>query len=149
MSRAGCVGANEVCGIFSLTLETCRARISVNLQQEANDDEKTAAGARSIDDPPGIRTRDGKTTVEIETCWLALGPSKKASVKTMRSVSRTVIAIVLACQWTAVGIGTAAGAYPERAIRLVVGFPAGGSSDAIVRIVLPNVEKKLGQSLFI
>jgi len=49
----------------------------------------------------------------------------------MRSASRAVIAIVLACQWTAVGSGTAAGAYPERAIRLVVGFPAGGSSDAI------------------
>jgi len=67
----------------------------------------------------------------------------------MRSVSRTVIAIVLACQWAAVGIGTAEGAYPERAIRLVVGFPAGGSSDAIARIVQPNVEKQLGQTLVI
>ena len=67
----------------------------------------------------------------------------------MRGVSRTVIAIVLACQWAAVGSGKAAGAYPERAIRLVVGFPAGGSSDAIARIVQPNVEKQLGQALVI
>jgi tripartite-type tricarboxylate transporter receptor subunit TctC len=67
----------------------------------------------------------------------------------MRSASRAVIAIVLACQWTAVGSGTAAGAYPERAIRLVVGFPAGGSSDAIARIVQPTVEKQLGQRLVI
>ncbi|MEH2553881.1 tripartite-type tricarboxylate transporter receptor subunit TctC [Bradyrhizobium algeriense] len=67
----------------------------------------------------------------------------------MRSASRAVIAIVLACQWTAVGSGTAAGAYPERAIRLVVGFPAGGSSDAIARIVRPTAEKQLGQTLVI
>lgn len=67
----------------------------------------------------------------------------------MKSVSRAAIAIVLACQWTAVGSGTAAAAYPERAIRLVVGFPAGGSSDAIARLVQPIVEKQLGQTLVI
>ena len=58
-----------------------------------------------------------------------------------------MIALVLACQCAAVGSGKAADAYPERAIRLVVGFPAGGSSDAIARIVQPNVEKQLGQPL--
>src|SRR3954464_13382069 len=67
----------------------------------------------------------------------------------MRSVPKAVIAIVLACQWAALGSGKAAGAYPERAIRLVVGFPAGGSSDAIARIVQPHVEKQLGQTLVI
>ena len=67
----------------------------------------------------------------------------------MRSVSRGVIAIVLACQWAAAGNGMAASAYPERAIRLVVGFPAGGSSDAIARIVQPTVEQQLGQTLVI
>ena len=67
----------------------------------------------------------------------------------MRSVSRAVMAILLACQWAAAGSGAAAGAYPERAIRLVVGFPAGGSSDAIARIVQPIVEKQLGQTLVI
>src|SRR3954452_15334054 len=67
----------------------------------------------------------------------------------MRSVSIAVMAIVLACQWTAAGSATAAGAYPERAIRLLVGFPAGGSSDAIARIVQPSVEKQLGQTLVI
>src|SRR4051794_18712615 len=67
----------------------------------------------------------------------------------MRNVSRAVTAIVLACLWAAVGSGEAAGAYPERAIRLVVGFPAGGSSDAIARVVQPNVERELGQALVI
>ena len=67
----------------------------------------------------------------------------------MTSVSRAVMAIVLACQWAAVGSATAAGAYPERAIHLVVGFPPGGSSDAIARIVQPIVERQLGQTLVI
>ena len=63
----------------------------------------------------------------------------------MASASKALIAILLACQWAGVESGFAASAYPERAIRLVVGFPAGGSSDAIARIVQPNVEKQLGQ----
>src|SRR2546423_10402795 len=67
----------------------------------------------------------------------------------MRRASSAVIAIVLACQWAAVWSCEAASAYPERAVRLVVGFPAGGSSDAIARIVQPNVEKQLGQTLVI
>src|SRR5436853_7536389 len=70
-------------------------------------------------------------------------------MRIMSNVSRALTAIVLACQWAAVGSGKAAGAFPERAIRLVVGFPAGGSSDAIARIVQPNVERQLGQTLVI
>jgi tripartite-type tricarboxylate transporter receptor subunit TctC len=67
----------------------------------------------------------------------------------MPSASKALIAILLACQWAGVESGFAASAYPERAIRLLVGFPAGGSSDAIARIVQPNVEKQLGQTLVI
>ena len=67
----------------------------------------------------------------------------------MANASKILIAIVLACQLTGIVSGSAASAYPEHAIRLVVGFPAGGSSDAIARIVQPNVEKQLGQTLVI
>src|SRR3954447_26218640 len=52
-----------------------------------------------------------------------------------------------------IAIGTAgvsaAGAYPERPIRLIISFPAGGSSDAMARIVQPNIEKLLGQTIVI
>src|SRR3954469_2027193 len=65
----------------------------------------------------------------------------------MRNASKAVIAIVLALAW--VTSGSAQGVYPERAIRLVVGFPPGGSTDPIARIVQPNVEKQLGQTLVI
>lgn len=67
----------------------------------------------------------------------------------MASASKALIAIVLAWQWAGAGSGFAASVYPERAIRLVVGFPAGGSSDAIARLVQPSVEKQLGQTLVI
>jgi tripartite-type tricarboxylate transporter receptor subunit TctC len=72
---------------------------------------------------------------------------KHGEAEDMGRVSKAAIAIVLACQWA--GIQSAASAYPERAIRLVVGFPPGGSSDAIARIVQPVVEKQLGQTLVI
>src|SRR5688500_6595835 len=67
----------------------------------------------------------------------------------MRSVTRGVIAIVLACQWAAVGNGMAASAYPARAIRRVVGSPARGGSDATARLVQPTVEQPSGQTLVI
>jgi tripartite-type tricarboxylate transporter receptor subunit TctC len=45
--------------------------------------------------------------------------------------------------------GRAASVYPERSIRLIVSFPAGGSSDAMARIVQPGLEKLLGQSVVV
>ncbi len=65
----------------------------------------------------------------------------------MRSASKAVTAIILALAWVA--SGSAESVYPERAIRLVVGFPPGGSTDPIARIVQPHVEKQLGQTLVI
>jgi tripartite-type tricarboxylate transporter receptor subunit TctC len=67
----------------------------------------------------------------------------------MARTSKALIAILLACLWAALESAFAASAYPERAIRLVVGFPAGGSSDAIARVVQPSVERQLGQTLVI
>src|SRR3954468_11999332 len=69
--------------------------------------------------------------------------------RTMGSAAKALIAILLAWQWAGVTTSYAASRYPQRGIRLVVGFPAGGSSDAIARIVQPNVEKQLGQALLI
>src|ERR1051325_3877672 len=68
-----------------------------------------------------------------------------ASRGIMRSAPKAVIAIILALAWVA--SGSAESVYPERAIRLVVGFPPGGSTDPIARIVQPHVEKQLGQTL--
>lgn len=45
--------------------------------------------------------------------------------------------------------GSPANAYPDKPIRLLVGYPAGGSSDAMARIVQPSLEKQLGQTIII
>jgi tripartite-type tricarboxylate transporter receptor subunit TctC len=58
-------------------------------------------------------------------------------------------AIIVVLLWAGVGSSLAAGAYPERPIRLIVSFPPGGSSDVMARIVQPGVEKQLGQPLVI
>src|SRR5947207_13967685 len=66
----------------------------------------------------------------------------------MRTLVRAV-ATVAACLSIGMSEGRAASAYPERPIRLIVSFPAGGSSDAMARIVQPGLEKLLGQSVVV
>src|SRR6201995_1735521 len=39
--------------------------------------------------------------------------------------------------------------YPTRAVRLVVGFPAGGSADIVARIVAQALTERTGQSFFV
>jgi tripartite-type tricarboxylate transporter receptor subunit TctC len=65
----------------------------------------------------------------------------------MRGVIRAVVVAAVAC--LCAGIGPAAGAYPDRPIRLLVSFPPGGSSDAMARIVQPGLERLLGQPVVI
>ncbi len=65
----------------------------------------------------------------------------------MRDMVRAIGAAMVAC--LCVGSGPAAGAYPDRPIRLLVSFPPGGSSDAMARIVQPGLERLLGQPIVI
>jgi tripartite-type tricarboxylate transporter receptor subunit TctC len=69
----------------------------------------------------------------------------------VRTIIRAVAATVAAylCLCVSASDSGAASAYPERPIRLIVSFPAGGSSDAMARIVQPGLEKLLGQSVVI
>jgi len=42
-----------------------------------------------------------------------------------------------------------AGAYPERPIRLVIGFPPGGPSDILARVVAQGMSQRLGQAVIV
>lgn len=42
-------------------------------------------------------------------------------------------------------LGAAASAYPERPVRLVLGFPPGGTSDTMARVITPRLHTALGQ----
>jgi tripartite-type tricarboxylate transporter receptor subunit TctC len=67
----------------------------------------------------------------------------------MRAITGAVVASIFALLGIVFSGNPAAGAYPEKLIRLVVSFPPGGSSDAIARIVQPGLERELGQSIVI
>src|SRR6266516_2497316 len=67
----------------------------------------------------------------------------------MRTIIRAAAATVAVGLCVGAGDSGAASAYPERPIRLIVSFPAGGSSDAMARIVQPGLEKLLGQSVVV
>src|SRR6266568_942470 len=57
---------------------------------------------------------------------------------------------LLAAAWLALGVvPCSAQNYPARPVRLVVGFPAGGPTDAIARIVAQKLSDKLGQQFFV
>ena len=58
--------------------------------------------------------------------------------------------VVFAAAWLLSGIVAAsAEGYPTRPVRVVVGFPAGGPTDAIARIVAQKLTDNLGQQFFV
>lgn len=70
----------------------------------------------------------------------------------MRLLSRaaTGLAAVLALATTLATPALAQGsAYPNKPVRVVVTFPPGGSADAVVRMLVPRLNEKLGQQVVV
>jgi tripartite-type tricarboxylate transporter receptor subunit TctC len=58
--------------------------------------------------------------------------------------------VLLAATWLLSGVAASlAQNYPSRPVRVVVGFPAGGPTDAIARIVAQKLSDNLGQQFFV
>ena len=58
--------------------------------------------------------------------------------------------VVLAATWLLSGaVAASAQNYPSRPVRVVVGFPAGGPTDAIARIVAQKLTNNLGQQFYV
>lgn len=64
-------------------------------------------------------------------------------------MTRAFLRIAIAGAACCLTVGVALAEYPERPIRFIVPFPAGGSSDAVARTIQPKLEKLLGQSVII
>jgi tripartite-type tricarboxylate transporter receptor subunit TctC len=60
---------------------------------------------------------------------------------------RCLVAVFLGI--CAVPVSVAAAEYPDRPVRLVVPFPAGGGADTLARIVMPRVAEALGAPIVI
>ena len=62
-------------------------------------------------------------------------------------------ALALGCGSTCVraqGPSTGSGqAYPNKPVRMIVGFPPGGGTDVVARILAPKLSEFLGQSVVI
>jgi tripartite-type tricarboxylate transporter receptor subunit TctC len=63
----------------------------------------------------------------------------------MFGIARRALALLL----FAASASVWAQAYPERPLRLVVGFPPGGSGDFLARIVADELPRELGQSVVV
>src|SRR5262245_45413290 len=64
-----------------------------------------------------------------------------------RNVARFATAVIAMA--LTIGALPSADAFPDKSIRLIVGFPPGGSSDAMARIVQQGLEKQLGQPVVV
>ena len=61
---------------------------------------------------------------------------------------RTIVTLAFAL-WLAGIPGVARAEYPERTIRMIVPYPAGGSTDVAARIISENMAKQLGATIII
>ena len=57
---------------------------------------------------------------------------------------------ILACMYALPGAASAQSPpYPDRPIRLLVGYPAGGGVDAVARLLAPRLQSDLGQAIVV
>ena len=62
---------------------------------------------------------------------------------------KAAIRLFMALLALGVGATAAAASYPDRPIRIIVPFPAGGPVDLVAHIVAPELGKRLGQKIVI
>jgi tripartite-type tricarboxylate transporter receptor subunit TctC len=66
------------------------------------------------------------------------------------SVTMPVLRLIFAAVLLLTGVAPSmAQGYPTRPVRVVVGFPAGGPTDVIARLVAQQLSDSLGQQFFV
>jgi tripartite-type tricarboxylate transporter receptor subunit TctC len=67
----------------------------------------------------------------------------------MLRFSRALLALVASCLLLTAHAQAPATPYPSKPIHIVVTFPPGGSSDAVVRMLVPRLSEKLGEQVVV
>ncbi len=67
----------------------------------------------------------------------------------MNTFARTVLALTAGLTVLAGAAQAQASDYPNKPIRVVVTFPPGGSTDVVVRMLVPRLNEKLGQQVVV
>lgn len=67
----------------------------------------------------------------------------------MRRVVTIAMAAALGLLWLPLAPPTLAQSWPQKTIRFVVPFPAGGGTDVVARMVAKNLQDKLGQTVIV
>jgi tripartite-type tricarboxylate transporter receptor subunit TctC len=64
-------------------------------------------------------------------------------------MNRLLIAVAAVCALLSGAISAQTASYPSKPIRLIVGFPPGGGTDVVARIITPKLAENLGQPVVI
>jgi len=72
---------------------------------------------------------------------------QRLSLSARRGIIRTIT--VIAVTSATVAFGPAMAAYPDKPINLIVSYAPGGGSDLVVRLLVPFIEKELGEGAHI
>src|SRR4051812_19336083 len=76
----------------------------------------------------------------------------RSAATALRPRALNAVAFLAICiaAWSAAGFGSASAQdYPSRPVRWVLGFPPGGSSDIMVRIMSEWLQARLGQAVLV
>ena len=89
----------------------------------------------------------------LKFCYLMTGPSEDRTSTTFRSASLGKVFFALSlviCQFFgALFPAHAQSDYPNKPIRMIIGFPPGGSTDIIGRVVAAKLGDRLGQKIVV
>ena len=64
-------------------------------------------------------------------------------------IARPIAVLAITAALLSLGVGLAGAAYPDRPIKMIVPWAAGGDTDAIKRVVANALEKQLGQPVVV
>lgn len=75
---------------------------------------------------------------------------RTSGTSTIRSAGLAIVALILVALAASFGSPAAiAGTFPDKPIKIIVPFPAGGGSDAVARIVGARLTERLGQPVLV